>query len=61
MLFWTEHLTRTDNKITPVNIKFSLIACKHLRKNELDNLSDTAHDFFILFNLLEISFDLQIL
>ena len=46
ILFGTEHLTRTDNKITLVNTKFSLNACKHLSKNELDNLSDTARDFF---------------
>ena len=29
-----------------VNIKFSLDVCKNLTKNELDNLSDTARDFF---------------
>ena len=39
-------MTRTDNKITLVNIKFSLNACKNLTKNELNNLSDT--DFFYL-------------
>ena len=33
-------------KIKLVNIKFSLNACKNLSKNELDNLSDTARDFF---------------
>ena len=46
MLFGTEQLTRTDKKMTLVNIKFSLDACKNLSKNELDNLSDTARDFF---------------
>ena len=46
ILLWIEQLTRTDNKITLVNIKFSLNACKNLSKNELDNLSDTARDFF---------------
>ena len=45
LLFGTEQLTRTDNKITLVNIKFNLNACKHLSKKELDNLSDTARDF----------------
>ena len=35
ILFGTEQLTRTDNKITLVNIKISLNACKHLSKNEL--------------------------
>ena len=46
MLFGTEQLTRTDNKKTLVNVKFSLNACKNLTKNELYNLSDTARDFF---------------
>ena len=47
ILFGTEQLTRTDNKIMLVNVKFSLNACKNnLTKNELDNLSDTACDFF---------------
>ena len=46
ILFGTGQLTRTDNRITLVNIKFSLNACKNLTKNELDNLSDTAPDFF---------------
>ena len=43
ILFGTEQMTRTDNKITLVNIKFNL---KNLSKKELDNLSDTAQDFF---------------
>ena len=46
ILLGTEQLKRTDNKITLVNVKFSLNACKNLTKNELDNLSDTARDFF---------------
>ena len=46
ILFGTGQLTRTNNKITLANIKFSLNACKNLTKNELDNLSDTAPDFF---------------
>ena len=44
--FGTEQLTRTDNKVALVNIKFNLNACKNLSKKELDNLSDTARDFF---------------
>ena len=35
-------MTRADNKITLVNIKFNLNACKNLTKKELDVLSDTA-------------------
>ena len=46
VLFGTEQLTRTDNKITLVNINFSFSACKNLTKNELDNLSDKARNFF---------------
>ena len=39
-------MTRTDNKITLVNIIFSLNACKSLTKKELDTLSNTATNFF---------------
>ena len=35
-------MTKTDNKITLVNIKFNVNACKNLTKKELDVLSDTA-------------------
>ena len=45
-LFGTDQMTRTDNKITLVNIKFSLNACKSLTKKELDTLSNTATNFF---------------
>ena len=33
-------MTRT--KLTPVNVKFNLSACKNLTKKELDAVSDTA-------------------
>ena len=59
--FGTEQLTRTGNKITLVNIKFNLNDCKNLSKKELNNLSDTARDFFILFNLSEASLNFVIL
>ena len=39
-------MLRTDNKITLVNIKFNLNACKKLTKSELDALSNTATNFF---------------
>ena len=39
-------MTRTDNKITLVYIRFNLDACKNLSKKELDALSDTATNFF---------------
>ena len=48
ILFGSEQLIRTDNKTTFVNSFFSLSACKNLsiKLNELNNLSDTARDFF---------------
>ena len=39
-------MTRTNNKITLVNIRFNLDACKNLSKKELDALSDIATIFF---------------
>ena len=44
ILFGTDQMKRTDNKITLANIKFN--ACKNLSKKELDTLSDTATNFF---------------
>ena len=55
ILLGTEQLTRTGNKITPVDIKFSLNACKNLTKNELDHLNDTARDFFYFAQSFRIS------
>ena len=46
ILFGTEQMTRTNNKITLVNIRFNLNACKNLSKKELDALSDIATIFF---------------
>ena len=46
ILFGTEKMTRTDNKITLCNIRFNLKACKNLSTENLDALSDTASDFF---------------
>ena len=46
MLFGTEKMKRRDNKITLVNIKFDLNACKTLSKKDFDVLSDTASKFF---------------
>ena len=63
IIIGTEQLTRTENKTTLVNVKFSLNVCKNLTmKNELNYFSNTARDFFsILFNLLEISLNSMIL
>lgn len=60
ILFGTEKLTILDGKITLLNVKFSLNACKNLSKNELENLTDTAI-FFILFSYFEISLNFVIL
>ena len=46
ILFGTKQMTRTDNKITRVNIKFNFNACKKLTKKELDALSDRVANFF---------------
>ena len=46
---------RTNNKLTLVNIKISIDACRHMSKNELNSLSDTVRNFFTLFNHLEIN------
>ena len=41
-----EKMTRKDNKITLVKIKFSMNACENLSNKEIENISDTARDFF---------------
>ena len=46
ILFGTEKMTRTDDKITLCNIQFNLNPHKNLSKRELDALSDTTNDFF---------------
>ena len=45
-------MTQTDHKITLVNIKFSMQACKKLTSQEIENLSQygkTARGFFLLY------------
>ena len=42
VLFGTEKMTRTDNKITLCKILFHLNACKNLSKVGLDSLNDTT-------------------
>ena len=46
ILFGTEQMTRTGNKIALVNIRFNLNACRNFSKKELDALIDTASNFF---------------
>ena len=45
-------MTRTDNKITLVKVKFSLKTCKNLYQKEIVNLSDTGRS--ILFKVFVI-------
>ena len=46
IIFGTEQMTRTDNKISLKNIRFNLNAFKNLSKKKLDALSDAATNFF---------------
>ena len=46
VLFGTEKMTRTGNKITLCKIQFNLNASENLSKTELDSLSDTSVNFF---------------
>ena len=46
LLFGTEKMTRTDNKITLCKIMFNLNACENLSVKEHGALSDTARNFF---------------
>ena len=48
ILFGTEKITRTNNKIALLNIKLNLNPGKNLPKKELDALSATANNLFIL-------------
>ena len=53
ILIGIEQMNKTDQKITLCKIKFNLGACKELSKKQIDSLSDTASDFFILSKRLE--------
>ena len=59
VLFGTEKMPRTDNKITLCRIQFNLNACKNLSKVELDSLSDTATNFFHFIQAFGIKFKLR--
>ena len=52
ILFGTEKMTRTDNKITLCNIPFNLNGCKNLSVDELDALSNIASIIFSLMQAL---------
>ena len=57
----TEQLTRTDNKITLVNIKCYLNSCKNLSIMSLIIEIVRSGTSFILFSLMEISLNFVIL
>ena len=52
-------MDRTDNKLTLCKIKFNLGACKHLTKDEIDSLSDTARNFFYFIQAFGIKLKLR--
>ena len=59
VLFGTEKMTRTDNKITLCKTQFHLNACKNLSKVELDSLSDTAAITFHFIQAFSIKLKLR--
>ena len=61
ILFGTEQMTRTGNKIALVNIRFNLNACRNFSKKELDALIDTASNFFHFIQFLATSSNFVIL
>ena len=52
-------MDRTDNKLTLCKIKFNLGACKHLTKDEIGSLSDTARNFFYFIQAFGIKLKLR--
>ena len=40
-------MTKTDNKLTLVMVKFSMKGCKYLKMNKIESLSEKPCDFFI--------------
>ena len=59
ILIGIEQMDKTDQKITLCKIKFNLGACKHLSKEEIDSLSDTARDFFYFVQAFGIKLKLR--
>ena len=49
ILIGIEKMDKTDDKITLCKIKFNLGACKHLIKDEINSLSDTARNLFLFY------------
>ena len=59
ILIRIEKMDRADDKITLCKIKFNLGACKHLAKDEIDSLSNTARKFFYFIQAFGIKLKLR--
>ena len=59
ILIGIEKMDKTDDKITLCKIKFNLGACKHLTKDEIDSLSNTARKFFYFIQAFGIKLKLR--
>ena len=59
ILIRIEKMDRADGKITLCKIKFNLGACKHLTKDEIDSLSNTARKFFYFIQAFGIKLKLR--
>ena len=59
ILIRIEKMDRADDKITLCKIKFNLGACKHLTKDEIDSLRNTARKFFYFIQAFGIKLKLR--
>ena len=46
MLFNLEKFSKKDTKVNRVSLTFSILSYKKIEEKSLDNLTDTAKDFF---------------
>ena len=60
ILFETEKMTGTDNKIILCKIQFNLNVCKNLSQREIDAMSGTALNFFCFIQALYKNIDFKI-
>ena len=59
ILLGIEQIDRSDNKIALCKIKFNLGACKHLTKEKINALSETARNFFYFIQAFGIKLNLR--
>ena len=59
ILLGIEQIDRSDNKIALCKIKFNLGACKHLTKEKINSLSETARNFFYFIQAFGIKLNLR--